>query len=189
VTTEDRVKELLASSDVSGAATEAIRGLGPTVLSYLRPMLRDEDEVADAFSQWAENLWKGLPRFEFRSSLRTWALRLACNEALQLRGRAARKRERRLGTSEASGIAEAVRTHSVAHSDRRRQELLELRRSLSAEDQTLLFLRVDQRLSWNDVAAALSEGGKHVDPDTACKRFERLRARLEKEAKKRQMLE
>lgn len=71
-----------------------------------------------------------------------------------------------------------MRATSVHRAERLRQEYLELRKGLSPEEQTLLFLRVDQELSWAEVAEALSEGGKAVDPDTACKRFERLKGRL-----------
>lgn len=176
---EERVRELVARGDLGGAATEAIRAHGPVVLSYLRPMLRDEDEVADAFSRWAENVWKGLASFEGRSSIRTWCLRLACNVALNLRDRAHRRRERRLFTGEASAVADQVRTKSVVRVERQRQRLLALRAQLTPEEQTLLFLRVDQELSWEEIARILSEGGAKVSADTTGKRFERLKARLQ----------
>ena len=100
---EEKVRALLSSGDRKGAATEAIRGFGPQVLQYLRAVLRDEAEAREAFSQWAENLWKGLPSFRGESSFKTWSLRLACNAALNLRDEAWRKRGRRLATGEASG--------------------------------------------------------------------------------------
>ncbi len=93
---ELRVQERLADGDFSGAANEAIRSLGPKVVGYLRTMFRNEDDVADAFGQWAENLWKGLGTFEGRASFRTWAFRLAWNAALNMHGQAHRKRERQL---------------------------------------------------------------------------------------------
>jgi RNA polymerase sigma-70 factor (ECF subfamily) len=67
--------------------------------------------------------------------------------------------------------------------------LLELRKNLTAEQQTLLFLRVDQELSWDEIAEILSEAGKRVDADTACKRFERLKAQLAKLAREKKLVE
>ncbi len=95
MTLSDRVQQLLSSGDLRGAATEAIRGFGPQVLQYLRAELRDEAEAREAFSQWAENLWRGLPSFRGESSFKTWSLWLARNAALSLRDQAWRKRGRR----------------------------------------------------------------------------------------------
>jgi RNA polymerase sigma-70 factor (ECF subfamily) len=186
---EARVQERLAAGDLPGAATEAIRGIGPKVVHYMRAILRDEDDVADAFSQWAESLWKGLGSFRGEASFRTWALRLAWNAGLNLRKEGRRKHERRLATGEASAIAEEVRTTSFARFERHRRRLTEIRRFLPPEDQMLMFLRVDQELSWAEVAAVLSTDAEPVDADAACKRFERLKRRLGKMARKFQMIE
>src|SRR5512146_3040612 len=97
---EETVQERIARGDLAGAATEAIRALGPKVVGYLRQVLKDEDDAADAFSIWAEDVWKGLPSFQARSLLRTWSFRLAYNAAMDLRAKAYRRRERRLATSE-----------------------------------------------------------------------------------------
>lgn len=188
MTVEERIRERLAAGDPRGAATAAIRGFDATVLRYLRSMLRDEDEVADAFSQWAENLWKGMATFEGRSSARTWAIRLACNVAVNQRSRAWRRRERRLASGEASALAEEVRTRSYLSHERRRQRLEELRQDLGAEERTLLFLRVDLELPWEEVAAALSQGGKAVDADGARQRYQRLKAKLKKAARAKKLL-
>jgi RNA polymerase sigma-70 factor (ECF subfamily) len=184
VTVEERVQDRLRAGDRAAAATEAIRGLGPKVVGYLRALLRDEDDVADAFSQWAEDLWKGLGGFRGESSFRTWALRLAWNAGSRLAREGRRKRERRLATGEVSALADSVRTSSMVRFERRRRWLAELRDDLSPEEQTLLFLRVDQELSWTDVASVLSASGDRVDPDTACKRFERLKVRLGRRVRK-----
>lgn len=74
---EPRLLALLDAGDLSGAATEALRGYGPQVLGYLTAVLRDEDDAHDVFSQFAEDLWRGLPGFRRESSIRTWAFRLA----------------------------------------------------------------------------------------------------------------
>ena len=71
----------LDSGELAAAATAAIRGYGPEILGYLAAVLRDDDAAAEAFSRFAEDLWKGLPGFRRKSSMRTWAYRVAWNAA------------------------------------------------------------------------------------------------------------
>lgn len=176
------------ASDPRAAAGEAIRGLGPAILRYLRALLRDEDDAADAFSAWAEALWKNLPDFRREASLRTWAYRIAWSCARSLRDEAWRKRGRPLATGEASLLAAEVRTKSALAYELKRQALDELRATLSQEDQSLLVLRIDQELSWAEIAHVLATEGAPVEPAALMKRFERLKARLAKLAKERGLL-
>jgi RNA polymerase sigma-70 factor (ECF subfamily) len=188
VAVEDLVQARLRAGDLPGAATLAIRDLGPAVARYLRGMLRTDADAADAFSDWAESLWAGIASFQGRSSFTSWAFRLAFNTALHLSDRAHRKRERRLATAEASVLAEEVRTTAFSQ-ERRRLRLDQLRAELAPDDQTLLFLRVDQQLPWDDVAAVLSSPSAPVDPAAVRKRFERLKEKLRKLARERGLLE
>ncbi len=180
---EERVRELLEAGDLDGAATQAIRGLGPQVLRYLRSLLRDEAAATEAFSQFAENLWRGLPGFRAEASLRTWAFRLAFNAAVNLREEAWRVRGRRLVTGEASRIADEIRTRTASRVERQRQALEKLRQALSVEDRSLLVLRIDQGLSWAEIAEVLSAEGRRVQVAAVTKRFERVKERLAKMAR------
>jgi RNA polymerase sigma-70 factor, ECF subfamily len=175
---QSRVQQLIDAGDTSAAATEALRGLGPEILRFLRSVLRDEEDAGDAFSHFAESLWKGLSRFRGEASLRTWAFRIAWNSALTLRSDAWHRRGRRLATGEASQIAEEIRTKTVVRVERQRDALDKLRQSLSAEDQSLLALRLDREFSWEEIAEILSTGGKPVQAAALMKRFERLKKRL-----------
>jgi len=186
---ETRIRARLDAGDPRGAATEAIRGLGPAVLRYLRAMLRDEDVAADAFSVFAEKLWKGIASFRGESSFRTWAFRLAWNATLDVKDDAWRRKGRRFEPGEASAMAESIRTKSVVRTERQRRVLEELRASLSAEDRSLLILRVDQGLSWEEVAQVLAESGAAARPDALMKRYERLKERLGKLARERGLVE
>jgi RNA polymerase sigma-70 factor (ECF subfamily) len=188
VSAEELVQERLRAGDLPGAATLAIRELGPPVARYLRGMLRGDTDAADAFSDWAESLWAGMGSFEGRSSFSAWAFRLAYHCALDLNDRAHRRRERRLATAEASALAEEVRTTALTY-ERRRRRLDELRAELPGDEQTLLFLRVDQQLPWDDVAAVLSTGATPVDSAAVRKRFERVKEKLRKLAAERGLLE
>jgi len=186
---DERIRQLIASGESRIAATEAIRNLAGPILRYLRSLLRDEDDAAEAFSQFAETLWASLPGFRGEASLRTWAYRLAWTAARNIRDEAWRRRGRRLNTSEASAIAEEVRTSSAETIERERRGLDSLRATLSLQEQSLLVLRIDQGLSWGEIAEILSAAGKPVQPATLAKRYERLKQRLRSLARKQGLLE
>lgn len=175
---DERVRALLDAGAHADAATEAIRALGPGVLRYVRTLIRDEADASDAFSCWAEAVWSGLPGFRGDASLRTWALRLAYHAALAVLDQAWRRRVRPFATGEASRLAETLRTASAVRVERQRRKLDAVIGKLSAEQQTLLSLRVDQGLTWQEVADVLSTATRRVDPQTAAKRYERLKVRL-----------
>jgi RNA polymerase sigma-70 factor (ECF subfamily) len=186
---EARIRARLEAGDPRGAATEAIRGLGPQVLRYLRAMLREEEAAGDAFSLFAENLWTGMPGFRGDSSFKTWALRLAWHASLDVKRDAWRRRGRRFAPGEASALAESLRTRSAVRAERQARALEELRASLSDEDRALLVLRVDQRLTWEEVGEVLAEAGAPARPDALMKRFERVKARLAKLARERGLVD
>jgi RNA polymerase sigma-70 factor (ECF subfamily) len=186
---EDRIRGLLAAQDLRGAATEAIRGLGPEALRYLRAVLRNEEDAQDAFSEWAERLWRGVASFEGRSSFRTWALRLATNVVRNLRDAPWRKRGRRFATGEASQLAARITTATAVRVERQREALERLRAALGVEDQMLLVLRIDQRLSWSEISDVFAtERGDAPSPATLTKRFERLKEHLAKLASEEGLL-
>jgi len=186
---EARIGELLAAGDRPGAATAAIQEFGPPVLRYLRSMLRDEDDASDAFSIFAENVWRGLGTWRGDGSLKAWSFRLAYNAALNLRSEAWRRRGRRFFSGEASALAEEIRTRSHVKVERQRQALDKLRESLDVGEVSLLALRIDQRLSWAEIAEVLSRDGEPVEPAALMKRFERLKARLARMAKDQGLLD
>ncbi|MFL5263894.1 MAG: RNA polymerase sigma factor [Anaeromyxobacteraceae bacterium] len=186
---ERRAQELLAAGDLAAAATVVIRGHGVEVLRYLRSLLRDEGAATDAFSAWAEDVWRGLPAFRGEASLRGWAFRVAYHAALDVKDEAWRRRGRRLATGEASALADELRTKTVVRDERQRQALEELREALTLEERSLLALRVDQGLSWAETAAVLAREGEAVEPNALMKRFERLKERLGRLAKERGLVE
>jgi RNA polymerase sigma-70 factor (ECF subfamily) len=187
---EPRILALLDGGDLSGAATEALRGYGPQVLGYLTAVLRDEDDAHDVFSQFAEDLWRGLPGFRRESSVRTWAFRLAWHAASRYARDPYRRRHRPILTTEASRIAEQVRsTLSTYAPGGRADRLLTLRASLDREEQTLLILRVDKAMPWEDVAEVLRADGEPATPAALRKRFERLKEKLGRLAREQGLIE
>ena len=90
---------------------------------------------------------------------------------------------------EASALAEEVRTRSHVKVERQRRALDVLRESLEVEEVSLLALRIDQKLSWAEIAEVATADGKRVEPAALMKRFERLKVRLAKMAKDEGLIE
>lgn len=175
---EQAIRSLLSQGNERAAATEAMRAFGPKILGYLRSILRDEADAGDAFSVWAEHLWRGIGSFRGESAFRTWAFRIAYNAALNVRNEAWHRLGRRFETGEASRLAEEIRTKTAVREERQRTRLEQIREQLTPEEQTLLTLRIDQQLSWEEIAVVFSANGEGIDAATLRKRFQRLRERL-----------
>lgn len=186
---EGRVEQLLAAGEGPAAVTELLRAVEPRVKRFLRALLRDEMDAAEAFAVFAEAVWKALPSFRWEASLRTWVFRVAWSSARQVRRNAWRRRHERLRTGDAARVAAPTRTASAVRVERQSAKLDALRSRLSLADRSLLELRVDQELSWDDIAAVLATGGHPADADAVRKRFERLRHRLARMARAEGLLE
>jgi len=185
-----RVRALLSQGQNKEAASLAIHELGPQVLSYLSAILRSEADAYEVFSQFAEDLWRGLPTFRGEASLRGWAYRVAWHASARFVRDPFRQRGRRLETSEASRLAEEVRSGLAPEQMWRTERLAQLRETLDAEEKTLLILRVDRGLSWRDVAEVLmDEGASPPAEATLRKRFERLKVKLGKAARDQGLLD
>jgi RNA polymerase sigma-70 factor (ECF subfamily) len=66
---------------------------------------------------------------------------------------------------------------------------MRLRESLDPEEQTLLILRVDKGMAWEDVAEVLRADGEPVAPAALRKRFERLKEKLGRLAREQGLIE
>ena len=87
-----------------------------------------------------------------------------------------RRKGRRLTTTEMSRLAASVRSSSAEFLASAAQARLQaMRASLQPEEQTLLILRINRGLSWNEVGEVLA-----IDPAAVRKRFERLKDKLRK---------
>jgi RNA polymerase sigma-70 factor (ECF subfamily) len=187
---DEEVLALRERGEIEAAATLAIRALGPEVLGYLTALVHDASEASEVFSQFAEDLWRGLAGFRGESSLRTWAYRLARHAALRQARDPFRRRGERLGTSRASALAGSIVASTVVRDEWRAQQLARLRRQLAEDEQTLLILRVDRGLSWGEVADVLAgEDGARPDEPALRKRFERLKDKLARAAREEGLID
>ncbi len=173
------VASLLAERDYRSAAEAVMREYGPGIRGLLLTIYRrNPDAAEEAFSLFAENLWRHIGAFRGESSIRTWVYRMARNAAVDVGREGWRKFARRLETREAERLAEEVRTRSALRLERQSSALTALRDALDLDEQTLLTLRLDERLPWDEIAQIMSSDGTPVDPATVRKRFERLKAKL-----------
>jgi RNA polymerase sigma-70 factor (ECF subfamily) len=93
-------------------------------------------------------------------------------------------------STEASKIAEEVRsTMSTYAPGGRADKLSRLRQSLDPEEQTLLILRVDKNMSWEEVSEVLRAEGTDSTPVALRKRFERLKEKLARLAREQGLLD
>jgi len=153
---ERDVLSCIDARDLKAAATLIVRGYGPEILGFLAARLTDETASSEAFSMFMEDLWRGLPAFECRSSVRVWAYTIARHAAIRLNAAPHRRPKRNVPLSAPgalSKLAERVRTDTAPFLRTEfKDRVAKLRSQLSEEDRTLLVLRVDRALEWTDVA-------------------------------------
>jgi RNA polymerase sigma-70 factor (ECF subfamily) len=190
---ESTIREYAQGDDLERAATQAIEGYGPELLGYLHAMAPSPTEADDLFSELCERVWRGLPKFRWDSSFRTWAYTIARN-LLRDRHRARSGPEGKLvglgDASEVSRIAQQVRTSTAIYlKTEAKTRLQQIRDALDPDDRTLLILRVDRRLPWRDIAKIMAEGSEDAGDlgkftTRLRKRFERIKERLRDELAK-----
>lgn len=152
---------------------------GPAIRGLLQTGFREDAAGAeDAFSLFAETLWRYMPEFRAESSVRTWAYCLARTAAVAIRRDFWRSHGERLGTVEGELLADQVRTQTQGRQEQRARMFESLRKALDLDEQTLLTLRLDERMSWEEVARVMSSGDEVVEATTVRKRFERLKEKL-----------
>jgi RNA polymerase sigma-70 factor (ECF subfamily) len=175
---ERRIANCLDSGDFRPAAEESVRGYGAEVAAYLHAVLREEEAAEEVFSRVCEKLWRGLPAFRRQSSLRTWIYRLAWNAARDFQKERARSPTRALRTTEISRIAaEIAASRPPIERSSFADAFAKLRQSLDPQEQSLLTLRHHAGLSWKEIAEVVGK-----EPPSLRKSYERLKARLRKQA-------
>jgi RNA polymerase sigma-70 factor (ECF subfamily) len=182
VTSETEIRAACDRFDHERAATLVVERYGPEILGFLAAWLSDRERAAEVFSMFAEDLWVGLPGFRFQCSARGWAYTLARNAARRFVKHAYRERHVRALGLDAQWVAFAaeVRLHTASFLRTEvRETLRSLRMQLSAEDQSLIILRVDKKLPWRELAIVLSDEGLAASDADLARETARLRKRFQ----------
>lgn len=182
---ESTIRQQVEAGKVDTAATLALKTYGAEVLGFLVQCASQETLALDAFSIFAENVWRSLESFRWESSLRTWCYVLA-RRSLSRAARGQARGKVALSTNAFQQIADSISSASMPlFRQQRRDQLARLREELSEEERMLLTLRVDKEMSWRDLAEVMGVVEPDTSPDDARralaglrKRFERMAARL-----------
>src|SRR3954467_7132745 len=102
---EAEIRSAWETRDFAGAATLALEVYGAEIYSFIRARLRSTSEADEAFSMFAEDLWKGLAGFGFRSTVRGWLYALARNAANRHAASPQRRASRNVPLSFDSAVA------------------------------------------------------------------------------------
>lgn len=178
---ELEIRQRFDAADMTGAMQLALEAYGDELYGFLVGLSHDRSFADDVFGATCERLWRALPKFRWESTLRTWAYTIARNEFLALRSSPQQRRE--VPVSEIPGLHETavqIRTRTPVHQRSEvRERFAQLREELAPDDHMLLGLRLEQRMSWDDIARVL---GQTEDPARATavlrKRYQRLKERL-----------
>jgi RNA polymerase sigma-70 factor (ECF subfamily) len=196
---ETSIRSACQAADYVAAATFVIEGYGGELMAFLLARLRGRSDADEVFAVVAEKLWVGLPGFEWRCSLRSWAYRLARNAAIDFATAAPNRPGRHVALSKhasMSWLAERVRSTTATYQQTAAKDRMrELRESLPQDDQMLLILRVDRGMDFRELATAMGEEdapleGGELDREAARlrKRFERVKERLRELAREAGLL-
>lgn len=176
-------KEAWSRGDYAAVVRVAIDGYGDEVHSFLAASTRGDLGTTDeVFSQFTEDFWRGLPKFEWRSSIRAWCYKIARNALHRFRRSPYNRRERRAGLSEIpmlESLAESARSRTRPYLRTEiKTEFQKLREKLSEDDQTLLILRINRKMAWRDVAHAFLGDAESADDAEVARVSTALRQRL-----------
>ncbi len=194
---DERIRAALAQSNLDEATTLALEAYGPELLGFLLALLRSPVDAGDAFSDASIDVWRGLPGFQWQSSLRTWLYVLTRRAAYRLNRDPRRRGERAVPFSAVSRVSKltvALRNTELPRLEAQANALAEIRRKLDPDDQVLLVLRVDREMGWKEIAEVLDQvGGQSGDETTdeldagaarLRKRFMRIKEQIREMAKK-----
>ena len=182
-TLEQRIRSRLEGGNKKQAATLLLEGYGREILGFLVSRLRDREVASEVFSMFTEDLWRGMDRFRWQCSARVWAYTLARHAASHYIRDARRRRARDLPISRAGPLSEiegrirtATRTSARTET---RNRIAQLRERLSLDDQTLLILRINRKLTWTEIAQVMFHEDEVTDDSVLERDAVRLRKRYQ----------
>jgi RNA polymerase sigma-70 factor, ECF subfamily len=193
---DERVRGRIDAGDLDGALTEALRELGPEVLGFLARVMGNAADAEEVFAAVAERFWKGLARFRWRCSLRTWMYVIAKREIDRYRRRARAAAPVRISTSKLEKVVAEVTTLSgKVWREIRDDAVARLRKELPEGDRFILTLRLDRGMAWEEIALAFLDPDECTERDVQREsarlrqRFQLIKRRLAVRAKEEGLLE
>jgi RNA polymerase sigma-70 factor, ECF subfamily len=153
---EQAIREAFDAGDMERAATRTLGAYGREIFGFLAARVPTHSDADEIFSMFTENLWAGLPKFGWRCSMRTWCYVLAHNARYQYTTAPHRRAGRNVALScpgVLSQLADDFRTTTRPYLQTEVKDgFRKLRDQLDEEEQLLLLLRVDRKLSFREIA-------------------------------------
>ena len=183
-TLETRIRRAVDRGRLDEAFSIAIEAYGPELLGFLHALLHHEDLARELYAQLCADLWSALPRFEWRSSFRTWAYCAARNAVHRHRASAAHRRLRPLTSRSLGTLVHSERTETAPYlRTENKDRVARLRERLAPDERMLLVLRIDRDLAWDEIADVMAGQPyprlqRARAAATIRKRFERIKERL-----------
>jgi len=191
---EQRIRELCMRGETGHAVQVALEGYGPEFMRLLGSILQDREQTRDAYSSLSESLLTDLPAFRWDCSFRTWAYQVARHIAYRM---IASPAARELPVSIGAFHDEVQPEQSLRKpwlQSNIKARFRELREQLSPHERTILELRVDRRMSWNDVARTMASPEEDLSPRALDRKsavlrqqFQRIKVRLRELAREAEM--
>jgi RNA polymerase sigma-70 factor (ECF subfamily) len=180
---ERQIRALCDAGEREKATTCLLESYGQEIFRFLLSRLHDHDASGEVFSQFTEDLWRGLGGFRWECSARAWSYTVARHAASRYVADARRRREREEPLSRISGlhdVAQKIRTQTLAAVRTEvKSRVNELREQLPLDDQTLLILRVNRRLDWKEIARIMIDEGEATTDRAIETEAARLRKRFQ----------
>jgi RNA polymerase sigma-70 factor, ECF subfamily len=180
---EAQIRALCDAGEREKAATSILESYGREIFRFLLSRLHDHHASSEVFSQFTEDLWRGLDGFRWDCSARAWSYTLARHAASRYVAEVRRRRQREQPLSRSSGlhdVAQKIRTQTLAAVRTEvKSRVNELREQLPLDDQTLLILRVNRRLDWKEIARIMIDEGEATTDRAIETEAARLRKRFQ----------
>ena len=81
--TEEHICELLKSSKYERALSEIVSALHEPMYWMIRKWVLHHEDANDVLQNTYVRIFKGLPKFRFQSTVKTWCYRIAYNESMR----------------------------------------------------------------------------------------------------------
>lgn len=177
---DEHVRHLVQNGEVDRATTEILRALGAEVFGFLHGVVRSDADAEEVFSATSERLWRSIAGFRWQCALRTWVYCIARHEMLRFIEGARRRNAARVTPSALDDVVAVVRTETLsALRTEKRDKLRMLRDELPYEDRTIVILRVDRELSWEEIARTFLADHENSTDDEITREAARLRKRFQ----------
>lgn len=135
--------------------TKVVREQKDTIYMVCYMFSKDKAEVEDLYQEVLINLWKSFPKFEGRSSMRTWVWRIALNTCISID----RKKRRR---KDSLPLKMDIDLYNDSDNDTRQIQLLHERiNRLGVFDRAIILLWLEN-MSYEEIGAIVGISEKNV---------------------------